>query len=178
MPKAAKMAAPVMAPPARAKSEVVRDTPMAATRSSVGTLSPTSAMRTPRSDGRTRPISPVMASTTIGVRAPAKAKTMRLAASTVYAARMTQSTLRWPTRSPTTPNIGATRVPASCSTPNRVSITTDPVSTSTYQPRISVSISKAHEVSRSAGHWNRKLRTRNGASAGGPGCGPDSSGCA
>jgi hypothetical protein len=27
-----------------------------------------------------------------------------------------------------------------------------------------VSISKAHEVSRSAGHWKRKLRTRNGAS--------------
>ena len=33
-----------------------------------------------------------------------------------------------------------------------------------YQPRISVSISHAHEVARSAGHWKRKLRTRKGAS--------------
>src|SRR3546814_17893670 len=41
---------------------------------------------------------------------------------------------------------------------------TDRVSTSTYQPRIRVSISKAHDVARSAGHWKRKLRTRNGAS--------------
>src|SRR5262245_46921205 len=32
-----------------------------------------------------------------------------------------------------------------------------------YQPRISASISSAHEVTRSAGHWNRKLRTRKGA---------------
>src|SRR5262245_33658981 len=40
-------------------------------------------------------------------------------------------------------------------------------SSSTYQPRISVSISNAHDVSRSAGHWNRKLRTRNGANGGG-----------
>jgi hypothetical protein len=42
---------------------------------------------------------------------------------------------------------------------------TDPVSTSTYQPRIRVSISKAQDVARSAGHWKRKLRTRNGPNA-------------
>jgi hypothetical protein len=34
-----------------------------------------------------------------------------------------------------------------------------------YQPRIRFSISNAHEVARSAGHWNRKLRTANGAKA-------------
>ena len=53
-----------------------------------------------------------------------------------------------------------------CSDANTVSMNTDWVSTSTYQPRISVSISNAHDVARSAGHWKRKLRTRNGASAG------------
>ena len=50
--------------------------------------------------------------------------------------------------------------------PNTVSSSTEPVSTRTYQPRISVSISNAQEVSRSAGHWNRKLRIRKGASVG------------
>src|SRR5262245_4756496 len=49
-----------------------------------------------------------------------------------------------------------------CNAPNTVSRTTDRVSTSTYQPRISVSISNAQEASRSAGHWKRKLRIRNG----------------
>src|SRR3990172_11159541 len=77
---------------------------------------------------------------------------------------MAQSTLRWPMRSPMTPNIGASSVPRCCSDANTVSINTDRVSTSTYQPRISVSISNAHEVARSAGHWKRKLRTRKGAS--------------
>ena len=47
----------------------------------------------------------------------------------------------------------------------KVSISTDCVSTRMYQPRMSVSISNAHEVGESAGHWKRKLRTRNGASA-------------
>src|SRR5262249_26278540 len=45
-----------------------------------------------------------------------------------------------------------------------VSHSTEPVSTSTYQPRMMVSISNAHEVSRSAGHWKRKHRVANGAS--------------
>ena len=65
---------------------------------------------------------------------------------------MAQSTLRWPIRSPITPNIGASKVPMYSSDANRVSSNTDPVSTSTYQLRISVSISKAHEVAASAGH--------------------------
>src|SRR5215210_6864216 len=53
-------------------------------------------------------------------------------------------------RSPTTPNIGAISVPMNASEPNKVSSSTEPVSTSTYQPRMSVSISNAQEVSRSA----------------------------
>ena len=65
---------------------------------------------------------------------------------------------------PTTPYTGAISVPRYCSAPNTVSQSTDPVSTSTYQPRMIVSISNAHEVSRSAGHWKRKLRVANGAS--------------
>src|SRR5207248_9320862 len=36
--------------------------------------------------------------------------------------------------------------------------------TITYQLRISVSISNAHDVSRSAGHWKRKLLMRKAAS--------------
>jgi hypothetical protein len=35
--------------------------------------------------------------------------------------------------------------------------------TITYQPRMIDSISEAHDVRRSAGHWYRKLRTRNAA---------------
>ena len=58
-------------------------------------------------------------------------------------------------RSPTTPNIGAIRVPTKLSEANTVKSSTDPVSTRMYQPRISISISNAHEVSRSAGHWKR-----------------------
>src|ERR1700754_3098990 len=64
--------------------------------------------------------------------------------------------------------MGAINVPRYCDAPYSVSQKTEPVSTSTYQPRISVSISNAHEVSRSAGHWKRELRNRNGPSAEGP----------
>jgi hypothetical protein len=46
-------------------------------------------------------------------------------------------------------------VPTDSSAPYSVSISTEPVSTNTYQPRINISISNAHEVSRSAGHWKR-----------------------
>ena len=59
-------------------------------------------------------------------------------------------------------------MPTYSSAPNSDSWSTEPVSTSTYQPRMSVSISKAQEVSRSEGHWIRKLRTRNGARTEGP----------
>src|SRR3954447_19320117 len=62
------------------------------------------------------------------------------------------------------PSTGATKVPKYCKDPNRVSSRTEPVATNTYQPRIRFSISVPQEVSRSAGYWNRKLRTWNGAS--------------
>jgi hypothetical protein len=48
--------------------------------------------------------------------------------------------------------MGATSVPRNWSEPNTVSSTTEPVWTITYQPRMMVSISEAHDVSRSAGH--------------------------
>jgi hypothetical protein len=64
--------------------------------------------------------------------------------------------------------MGAASVPRNCSEPNAVSQSTEPVWTSTYQPRTIVSISKAHEVRRSAGHWKRKLRTRKAAMVNGP----------
>src|SRR5439155_13850765 len=79
---------------------------------------------------------------------------------------------RLPSRSPSTPNIGAASVPMYCSDPNAVSHRTEPVLTITYQLRINVSISNAHDVRRSAGHWKRKLRTRKAASI--IGRGPDS----
>src|SRR6185437_3319506 len=69
-------------------------------------------------------------------------------------------------RSPAMPKNGEIRVPRNCSEAKIARITTEPVETSTNQPRITPSISKAQEVSRSAGHWKRKLRTRKGASAG------------
>ena len=81
MPNAANMPEPASAPPTRAKSEVVREMPMAATSWSLGMLSATSAMRTPRSDGRTKPLRPAMMNTSSGVNAPAKATAMRMAAS-------------------------------------------------------------------------------------------------
>src|SRR6266853_4944075 len=70
---------------------------------------------------------------------------------------------RAPTRSPSTPNMGAARVPRNCSEPKAVSRSTEPAWTITYQPSTMVSISKAHDFKRSAGHWYRKLRTRNAA---------------
>ena len=80
--------------------------------------------------------------------------------------RIASSSARCPTRSPITPNIGEISVPMYCSAAKAVSQTTDPVSVSTYQPRIRVSISKAQDVARSAGHWKRKLRWRKGARMG------------
>ena len=67
-------------------------------------------------------------------------------------ARMAHSTARRPTLSATTPNIGEIKVPRNCRDPNAVNSNTEFVSTSTYQPRIRVSISKAQEVSKSDGH--------------------------
>src|SRR5207237_7081021 len=62
------------------------------------------------------------------------------------------------------PNTGASSVPRYCNAQNSVSANTEPVSTRVYQPSTRFSISMPHEVKRSAGHWKRKLRTRNGAS--------------
>src|SRR5690349_59923 len=62
-----------------------------------------------------------------------------------------------------TPNIGEMSVPRCWSETKKVRSSTDCVSTRTYQPRISVSISNAQEVARSAGHWNRKARILKGA---------------
>src|SRR5665213_1957428 len=78
---------------------------------------------------------------------------------------MAHSTVLWPIRSPAMPITGANKVPIYWTEANAVSSTTEPVSTSTYQPRITFSISKPQEVSRSAGYWKRKLRTWNGASS-------------
>src|SRR5918996_5237360 len=75
---------------------------------------------------------------------------------------------RPPRRSLRTPNIGAASVPRNCSEPKTVSNSTEPVWTITYQPRMTISISNAHEVSRSADHWKRKLRTRKAARLNGP----------
>jgi hypothetical protein len=59
--------------------------------------------------------------------------------------------------------MGAARVPRKSKEPKSVRSSTEPVCTITYHERMTVSISKAREVRRSAGHWNRKLRTRKGA---------------
>src|SRR6185503_8422110 len=77
-------------------------------------------------------------------------------------ARVKHSTLRCPMRSPARPKNGENSEPSQASAATVASCCTEPVVTSTYQPRISASISNAHEVSRSAGHWKRKLRTEKG----------------
>src|SRR5262245_57167796 len=132
-----------------------------------GIVSPISAFRITRSLGRTMPAMAATTNTAVGVRKPASASSESAAASSTYPARIAHSKARPPSRSPRTPNIGAASVPMNWSDANAVRSSTDPVSTSTYQPRISVSISNAHDVNKSAGHWNRKLRTRKGANAGG-----------
>ena len=76
---------------------------------------------------------------------------------------MATSTRRRPTWSARVPISGEASVPTNCSAPNNVSISTEPVSTSTYQPRMIVSISSAQAAHKSAGHWKRKLRVPNGA---------------
>ena len=112
------------------------------------------------------PEMPATMNTTNGLsRSPSAMMSQRRPAA-AYVARIPHSTLRWPRRSPARPNIGAIRVPKYCSAPNSVSSSTEPVSTRMYQPRISSSISIAQDVSRSAGHWKRKLRTSNGISKG------------
>src|SRR3954470_6394914 len=60
------------------------------------------------------------------------------------------------------PKNGEKSEPSQASEANSTRLSTDPVSVRMYQPRISASISNAHEVARSAGHWKRKLRTWKG----------------
>ena len=63
MPSAANNPAPESAPAMRAVSMVVRETLIAPIRRSCGMMVATSAPRTPRSDGRTSPISTAMTRT-------------------------------------------------------------------------------------------------------------------
>ncbi len=65
-------------------------------------------------------------------------------------------------RSPATPKNGENSDPSQTRAATITSCWTEPVVARMYQPRISASISKAHEVARSAGHWKRKLRTAKG----------------
>ena len=63
MPSAANSPAPLSAPAIRAVSIVVRETLMAPINRSCGMMLATSAPRTPRSDGRTRPMIATMTMT-------------------------------------------------------------------------------------------------------------------
>ena len=67
----------------RAASSVVREMPMAPVSSSAGTMCAASAQRTPRSEERTRPISPTMQKTASGLSAPASATAISVAAITM-----------------------------------------------------------------------------------------------
>src|SRR5690242_12427140 len=73
-----------------------------------------------------------------------------------------QSTVRCPMRSPAMPKNGEKIEPSQASAATVASCCTEPVLDRMYQPRISASISNAHDVARSAGHWKRKLRTEKG----------------
>ena len=70
---------------------------------------------------------------------------------------------RRPILSAMLPMAGANSVPRCCIEAKSVSMMTLSVAVRMYQPRMSVSISCAQEVSKSAGHWKRKLRTLKGA---------------
>src|SRR3989441_9205990 len=80
--------------------------------------------------------------------------------------RVAQRSLRRPMRSPRMPKNGEKREPTHAGAAKATRYWTEPVAVSKYQPRISASISNASDVARSAGHWQRKLATRNGARAG------------
>ena len=74
MPKKPKMLAPRSAPATRAESVVVRDMLSALINVRAGMVSAMSALRTPRSEGRTSPMKAEMTNTTSGVTAPSSAK--------------------------------------------------------------------------------------------------------
>ena len=73
MPRAANSLAPVNAPAMRALSCVVRDRLMAPTSCAAGMISASNAPRTPRSEGRIRPITATMIMTLSGAKWPVSA---------------------------------------------------------------------------------------------------------
>ena len=82
MPKNVNTVAPASAPATRAESVVVREMLSALTSVLAGMVSAISALRTPRSEGRTSPIRVAMISTTSGVTAPSSANVSSVAANT------------------------------------------------------------------------------------------------
>src|SRR5215470_13978620 len=110
------------------------------------------------------PLRQARAKTQTGVSMPARDRSIISEARKAYIARIAHSMARPPSRSPSTPNMGAASVPRNWSDAKPVSSSTEPVWTITYQPRMIVSISNAQDVRRSAGSWKRKLLTRNAAS--------------
>ncbi len=83
MPSNANNPVPVNAPAMRAVSCVVRDTLIAPTSWAAGMMSASSAPRTPRSEGRIRPMIETMIMTLSGARWPVSARIMMVEASTV-----------------------------------------------------------------------------------------------
>ena len=82
MPKSVKMLAPTSAPATRAESWVVRDRLSALISVFDGMVSAISAPRTPRSDGRTRPMKAVTMTTTTGLIDPDNANNSSVEAHT------------------------------------------------------------------------------------------------
>jgi hypothetical protein len=104
-----------------------------------------------------------MAKTCHGMSVSVRVSAVSVAARSPYTARVLQRRKRKPRRSPRMPKKGETSEPNQASAPSVTSPSTEPVAERTYQPRIRFSISNAHDVRRSAGHWKRKLRASNGA---------------
>ena len=107
--------APVNAPAMRAESCVVRWMPIAAISCAVGMMSPTTAAAHADIRRAHEPDSARDDEYVHGVTMPLNVETISVVASVAYAARIAHSILRWPMRSPITPNIGARNVPMYCS---------------------------------------------------------------
>ena len=137
-------------------SEVVREIPSAGISRSVGMDSAISAERTPRSEGRTNPMRAVRVSTTIGLGVPAKAMLINVVdkdrVDYAHAAEQVAvaDAITRHAKGGRNQRAGELQCPEQGEQEH-----SSPSTTSTYQPRINVSISKAHEVKRSAGHCRR-----------------------
>jgi hypothetical protein len=94
MPSIATNPAPVSAPVIRAESWVVRWMLIAPISCEGGMVSPTSAVRMPMSEGRTRPSMAAITSTITGVTASMNASVISNVASTAYSPRIAHNTLR------------------------------------------------------------------------------------